>query len=200
MDCFGVDVSVTSRATDDCPRPVVRTRRWWLDNRAKEAIGRALLSSPGTVMYCQCDTFVLTEETTTLPWTSKQACDAVVLAGVLRSNTVLRTLNVGAGGELDDYCREEIGMAILSNVNGKLGYSDIFGLKDGGSPNHTIDIKDKDQVCWQVQCALRPLFSTAAECPRAGPLAAFFRALLRAVTLKHDRDLAHHDLCRGGAH
>ena len=102
--------------------------------------------SSGTVQYCQCDAFSLTESTQTLEWTSRQSCDAVVLSGVLRSNSVLKTLNLDARGDLDDYCREEIGNAILSNSKGKLGYSDIYGLKDGGSPQHTINMKDKEQI------------------------------------------------------
>ena len=72
--------------------PTTRSERtWWLDTRAKEAIGRALLDSPGTVMFLQCDVFVLNEATETLQWISKQACDAIVLAGVLRSNCLLYT-------------------------------------------------------------------------------------------------------------
>ena len=128
--------------------PQTRTEKTcWLDNRAKEAIGRALLDSPGTCMFLQCDAFSLKEDTTTLPWTSKLSCDAVVLAGVLRSNTVLRTINVGGGGgELDDYNREQIGEAILSNTQGTLGYCDIYGLKEGMNPAHTVDLKDKEQI------------------------------------------------------
>ena len=127
--------------------PQTRSEKtWWLDPRAKEAVGRALLASPGTVMYCQCDTFSLTESTQVLEWGSRSSCDAVILAGVLRSNTVLRTLDVDTAGELDDYSREEIGCAILANRKGQLGYSNMFGLKDGGSPQHTVDLKDKEHI------------------------------------------------------
>ena len=121
-------------------------KTWWLDPRAKEALGRALLASPGTVMYCQCDSFSLTDTTQVLEWRSRSSCDAVILAGVLRSNTVLRTLDMNAQGELDDYARDEIGTAILANVKGQLGYSNIFGLRDGGSPQHSVDLKDKEQI------------------------------------------------------
>ena len=68
--------------------PTTRSERtWWLDTRGKEAIGRALLDSPGTVMYLQCDVFRLVEDTEVLNWTSRQACDAIVLAGAIHSNT-----------------------------------------------------------------------------------------------------------------
>ena len=52
--------------------PTTRSERtYWLDTRAKEAIGRALLSAPGTVMFMECDVFSLTETTKTLNWTSQ---------------------------------------------------------------------------------------------------------------------------------
>ena len=90
--------------------PQTRSEKtWWLDPRAKEAIGRSLLASQGRPMYCKCDAFSLTDTTQTLTWTSRLKEDAVVLAGVLRYNTVLRTLNVHPNAELDDFCREEIG-------------------------------------------------------------------------------------------
>ena len=92
--------------------PTTRSERtYWLDTRAKEAIGRALLSAPGTVQFLQCDVFSLTETTKALNWTSQAACDAIVLAGVLRSNSVLTTLNIGQG-EIGDYEREEISSAV----------------------------------------------------------------------------------------
>ena len=47
--------------------PTTRSERtYWLDTRGKEAIGRALLESPGSVMFLQCDMFALNEDTTTL--------------------------------------------------------------------------------------------------------------------------------------
>ena len=110
--------------------PTTRSERtYWLDTRGKEAIGRAMLLSPGTIMFMQCDVFSLTEQTTTLAWTSHAACDAIVLAGVLRSNSVLTTLNL-AQGDIGDYEREEIGHALLSNVHGKVGFCDAYGLKE----------------------------------------------------------------------
>lgn len=52
--------------------PTTRSERtWWLDTRAKEAIGRALLQSPlAPVQYCQCDVFSLTESTEVHKWPS----------------------------------------------------------------------------------------------------------------------------------
>ena len=129
--------------------PTTRSERtWWLDTRAKEMIGRALLSSPTPKLeYLQCDLFSLTESVETLAWKSKAPCDAIVLAGVLRCNSVLKTLNLlGSDGEIGDYEREEIGMALISNKSGKVGYSDMYGLKEGMSPTFSVDLKDKDQI------------------------------------------------------
>ena len=129
--------------------PTTRSEKtWWLDTRAKEAIGKALLSSKScTIMYCQCDVFSLTETTESLNWTSKANCDAIVLAGVLRSNSVLKTLNVLASdGEIGDYEREEIGNALIANKSGKVGYSDLYNLTEGMSPTHRVDLKDKEHI------------------------------------------------------
>ena len=115
--------------------PQTRSERtWWLDTRAKEAIGRALLKSTHSVMFLQCDMFSLNEDTTTLDWRSTAACDAIILAGVLRGNTVLRTLNVAAAGNLGDFEREELGRALLANKAGQVGFCDIYGLKEGMQP------------------------------------------------------------------
>ena len=64
----------------------------------------------GTVQFLQCDVFSLTETTETLNWISRAPCDAIVLAGVLRSNSTLNTLNI-ANGDIGDYERELIGTA-----------------------------------------------------------------------------------------
>ena len=94
--------------------PTTRSERtYWLDTRGKEAIGRALLDSPGTVMFLQCDVFALNENTTTLLWTSRAPCDAIVLAGVLRSNSVLTSLNL----------RRVLGVTGSVGVQGVTGYS-----------------------------------------------------------------------------
>ena len=90
--------------------------------------------------------FALNEDTTEPAWRSTAACDAIMLAGVLRGNTVLRTLNIAAGGSLGDFEREELGNAILANKLGKLGFCDIYGLKENMAPTHSVDLKDKEQI------------------------------------------------------
>ena len=128
--------------------PTTRIERsFHLDSRGKESIGRALLESAGQLQFLQCDAFKLTPDTTVLTWNTNQQCDAVVLAGVLKKNVTLTTLNVMSGkGEMGDYEREEIGKALLANKNGKLGFCDIFGLNAGGSKTYTCDLRDKEQV------------------------------------------------------
>ena len=117
-----------------------------MDTRAKEAIGRALLDSTArTVQYLQCDVFVLKEETETLNWISRAPCDAIVLAGVMRANTTLKTLNISQG-DIGDYEREEIGRALLSNHKGQVGFCDVYGLKESTGASFTVDLKDKDQI------------------------------------------------------
>ena len=127
--------------------PTTRSERtWWLDTRAKEAIGRALLDSTAkTVQFLQCDVFSLREDTETITWISRAPCDAIVLAGVLRANTTLKTLNI-AQGDIGDYEREEIGRALLSNSSGRVGFCDQYGLKENMGSSFTVDLKDKDQI------------------------------------------------------
>jgi len=48
-------------------------------------------------------------KTTTLPWKSNSTCDAVMLAGVLKSNRALTELTMAPGGELGESEREELG-------------------------------------------------------------------------------------------
>ena len=127
--------------------PTTRSERtFWLDTRGKEAIGRALLDSPGTVMYLQCDVFSIVEKTTTLLWTSRAPCDAIVLAGVLRSNSTLTSLNLAATGDIGDYEREELGRALLTNPYGKVGFCDIYRLQETTGNTYLMDLKDKDQI------------------------------------------------------
>ena len=128
--------------------PTTRSERtWWLDTRGKEVIGRALLDSPSpAVQFLQCDVFSLTASTETLNWTSKVPCDAIVLAGVLRANSTLKTLNI-SNGDIGDYEREEIGNALVKNLNGRTGYCDAYGLKENGPAAHPlIDLKEKDVI------------------------------------------------------
>ena len=118
-----------------------------LDPRAKEAIGRAILEGTGQVQFIQCDAFQLSEETTTLTWNSNLSSDAIMLAGVLKRNTVLTTLNVLSGkGEMSDSEREEVGRALLANKQGKVGFCDIFGLSETGGKTYRCDLRDKEQV------------------------------------------------------
>jgi hypothetical protein len=58
--------------------PTTRMERTFhLDARAKEAIGRALLSaSTRNIRFMQCDVFALNENTTTLAWGARSASDA----------------------------------------------------------------------------------------------------------------------------
>ena len=128
--------------------PTTRMERTFhLDARAKEAIGRALLASKThQIRFVQCDVFALTSKVTSLVWKTSSASDAVMLAGVLRSNNILTALTMGPGGELNEGDREEIGRALLANRAGKVGYCDLFGLVEGMKPNATFDLRDKDQV------------------------------------------------------
>ena len=127
--------------------PTTRIERsFHLDSRGKESIGRALLDSPFHLQYLQCDAFKLTEETTKLVWNSNVQCDAVVLAGVLKKNTVLTTLNVVSGkGEMGDYEREEVGKALLANKRGKLGYCDIYSMNED-TKDYSCDLRDKEHI------------------------------------------------------
>ena len=34
----------------------------------------------------------------------------------------------------------------MGNTKGSTGYSDIYGLRDGGSTHHSVDLKEKDQI------------------------------------------------------
>ena len=111
-------------------------RSFFLDNRGKEQIGRALLESRSMLSYLICDVFKLDEGTTTLLWRSDQQNDAVMLAGALKTNTTLTALNLtggktqeGAEASLGDFEREELGRALLRNTKGCVGYSDVYNLK-----------------------------------------------------------------------
>ncbi|KOO22124.1 leucine rich repeat -containing protein, partial [Chrysochromulina tobinii] len=128
--------------------PLTRIEKsFHLDARAKEAIGYALLESTATMRYLQCDNFSLKPETTTLTWTSDQQSDSVLLAGALKTNHSLTAINVGSGpGELGDFERDILGRAILRNLNGNVGYSDLYDLKPDGPKAQTFDFKDKTQI------------------------------------------------------
>ena len=83
-------------------------RTFHLDARAKEMIGRALLESNQQLAYLQCDVFTITEKTSTLGWKSSQQCDAVMLAGVLKANTVLTEITMASGGDLGEIGRAHV--------------------------------------------------------------------------------------------
>ena len=122
-------------------------RSFHLDARAKEAIGRALLESTASLRYLQCDAFAVRAETVALEWTSTQQCDAVLLAGALKTNDSMTAINIGSGaGELGDFEREEVGLALLRNLSGRVGYCDIYSLRPDGPRAQTFDLKDKAQV------------------------------------------------------
>ena len=86
-----------------------------------------------------------------------------MLAGVLRSNSVLTSLNI-AQGDIGDYEREEIGRALLANRKGRVGFCDVYNIKEQQS--HIVDLKDKEQI---VQGRVNTSSSTAryANTPEA---------------------------------
>ena len=121
-------------------------RSFHLDARGKEAIGRALIESPTMVKFLQCDVFSLFPDTASLDWTSSDQCDAVLLAGALKTNDTLTGINMGVGGELGDFEREEIGKALLRNRHGRVGFCNIFSLQPDGPKAQKFNLKDKSQV------------------------------------------------------
>ena len=101
-----------------------------LPSRAKDDIGRALLANNAAKLgYLHCNIFVLSEKTRTLTWLKEAlTSDAVLLAGVLRTNSQLTALNIATGAELDNKARSEIGQAMLSNANSCVAFCNEFGL------------------------------------------------------------------------
>ena len=80
-------------------------------------------------------------------WNSTLQSDAIMLAGCLKKNTVLTTLNVAAGkGEMGDNEREEVGRALLANKAGHVGFCDIFNMYESMSRTYRCDLRDKEQV------------------------------------------------------
>ena len=86
--------SLTSIAlTEDLPNTAWQ-RVAYLDARAKEKIGRTLLDCTSPLLgFLACDAFALDEHTSRLTWTSTLEADAVLLAGVLRTNSVVQSLS-----------------------------------------------------------------------------------------------------------
>ena len=101
-----------------------------LPSRSKDDIGRALLENKAkTLGYLHCDTFVLAEETTHLTWPKEASTsDAVLLAGVLVTNTTLTTFNIGSGASLANTARSALGEALLNNPGSRVAFCNDFGL------------------------------------------------------------------------
>ena len=100
-------------------------------NRAKDEIGRALIENKGrTLGFLHCDNFVLSEKTTSLVWPKEASTsDAVLLAGVLVTNTVLTTFNIASGAILANTARSALGEALLNNPGSRLAFCNDFGLQ-----------------------------------------------------------------------
>jgi len=102
-----------------------------LPSRAKDDIGRACLENKARKLgYLSCDTFVLSETTTSLTWPKDASTsDAVLLAGVMMTNTVLTTFNIGSGASLANSARSAIGEALLNNPGSRVAFCNDFGLE-----------------------------------------------------------------------
>ena len=103
----------------------------YLPSRAKDALGRALLDNKHKKLgFLQCDVFKITPETKLLTW-SKDAStsDAVLLAGVLVTNTTLTTFNIGPGATLANAARSALGEALLNNPGSRVAFCNDFGLQ-----------------------------------------------------------------------
>jgi len=156
-------------------------RTFHLDARAKEMIGRALLETDGQLSFLQCDIFSIVEKTTTLPWKSSSTCDAVMLAGVLKSNRTLTEITMAPGGELGESEREEVGKALLMNKKGKVGYCDLYGLRVGLNKTQ-FDLRDRDQV--------RSLRSFVMLCGLLRANSSLTQLTLRSMAAEHVESLA----------
>jgi hypothetical protein len=102
-----------------------------LPNRAKDDIGRALLENKARKLgFLQCDTFVLSPETTSLVWPEKASTsDAVLLAGALVTNTTLTSFNIAPGATLANAARSALGEALLNNSGSCVAFCNDFGLQ-----------------------------------------------------------------------
>ena len=95
-----------------------------LPSRAKDDIGRSLLENKAkTLGFLHCDTFVLSEDTASLSWPKEAlTSDAVLLAGVLVTNTVLTTFNIVPGATLSNTARSALGEALLKNSDSRVAF------------------------------------------------------------------------------
>ena len=102
-----------------------------LTSKAKALLGDAMRANPAhRLTYLACSSFDLTASTTSLRWTSSLPADVTLLAGVLRSNTTLTTLNL-EGATIAEAERTQLGRALLDNVHGAVGHCDDFELTAG---------------------------------------------------------------------
>ena len=104
-----------------------------LPSRAKDDLGRALAENKArTLGFLHCDVFVLSDQTRSLTWPKEASTsDAVLLAGVLSTNTTLTTFNIAAGATLENKARSALGEALLNNPNSGVAFCNDFGLAAG---------------------------------------------------------------------
>ena len=102
-------------------------------SRSKDDVGRALLENKAKKLgFLHCDMFVLSEETKSLVWPKEAlTSDAVLLAGVLTTNTILTTFNIATGANLDNKARSALGEALLNNPGSRVAFCNDFGLTPG---------------------------------------------------------------------
>ena len=101
-----------------------------LPSRAKDDIGRALTENKAKALgFLHCDMFVLSLETKSLVWPKEASTsDAVLLAGVLVTNTVLTSFNIAQGAQLANSARSALGEALLNNPGSRVAFCNDFGL------------------------------------------------------------------------
>ena len=99
-------------------------------SRAKDDIGRALLENKHQKLgFLHCDVFIVSEETKSLVWPKEASTsDAVLLAGLLQTNTTLTSFNIATGATLENKARSALGEALLSNENARVAFCNDFGL------------------------------------------------------------------------
>ena len=94
--------------------------------------------------YIACDSFDLSSSTKTLKWTSTLSADVSLLAGALRSNTTLTTLNLD-GATIAEAERTQLGKVLLDNESGVVGHCDDFELA-AGSTTLRWDLKESGKA------------------------------------------------------
>ena len=104
-----------------------------LPSKVKDEIGRALLANKaGQLGFLTCDMFTLNEKAESLEWPKDASTsDAMLLAGMLKTNTVLTSFNLSAGASLVNNARSALGDALLQNPNSRVSYCNDFGLTPG---------------------------------------------------------------------